>query len=217
MLKTLSTAIVFFLSFVVLSNNAKATTILTGTWTFVPPSDSSLYCHDGDPNTCWYASYNSHQSGNLDWTATLTFAQPVSVDSISTYWSLLTSCRSYQEGGSDQGRWAAAEILYEVKDSDTFNRVPHPYAYERVDEHQNDGESSISWNRTISVDLQDVVALRWAASVASYTNEANAADGSIRFYEASATGTVPEPSTAMLLAIAVVGLLITGFRRWMQK
>jgi hypothetical protein len=209
--------IVFALSFVVLLNSTKASIILSdlpdATWTLSPSSGSSPLCHDTDASTNWYESYNSHESGNIDITATLTFAQPVTVDSISTNWLLLTSCRSFQEGGSDQGRWAVAEVLYKVKDNDTFICASNSNAYERVDEHQNDGESRISWNRTINVNLQNVVALKWLASVASYTNEANAADGSIRFYEASATGTVPEPSTAILLTIGVIGMLVIYLRR----
>jgi hypothetical protein len=183
-------------------------------WEHTGGGSNPEYSHDGDLNTAWTTSYNSHESGNIDLVATITFPEPVHVDSIFTKLSLGASSRSFQAGGSDQGRRVVAEILYETFGSDTFLRVPHPDAYERQEVNQNDGVSTISWDRTITVDLDNVIALRLQASVASYTNEANAADGGANVIELDAFG-VPEPSTLTLTALGVLGLL--GVNHWRRQ
>jgi MYXO-CTERM domain-containing protein len=183
-------------------------------WEHTGGGSNPEFLHDGDPSTAWTSSYNSHSVGNIDLIATLTFPEPFHIDTIYVKMDLKASSRSFQAGGSDQGRRVEAELSYKTFGSADFLRVPHPDAYERHEVNGNDGESTIFWDRTLTIDLDSVEALRLRASVASYTNEANAADGSVSAYEYSTTG-VPEPSSLTLAALGALGLL--GISRWRRQ
>jgi hypothetical protein len=200
-------AVFFFGSLATLrADSIDITKIPGAAWDLAGGGTDPQWSHDGDTTTAWARSYSSHTSGNIDLIATLTFSEPVHVDSITAMVFLRTSSRSFQAGGSDQGRSADIEILYRTSGSSDFLRIPNPDAYERTEVKQQDGESTISWDRTLAVDLDSVDALRWRMSVASYTNGANAADGGVSAYEFSAVG-VPEPSVVIHVALGALGAL----------
>jgi hypothetical protein len=182
--------------------------------TFIGPVDGTQNAIDDDPATSWHTDASAvGTSGNVNYahsnlTIIAKFADPISIQEI----DFKFRTHSETQGTSNQGRAETAQLSYQLSTNPDWQIVwqETPYDFSR---EGDDAQGSHTFDDDIvltNLPLVGVISFKAAILASAYSNFANDIDGhsytSADIFKLGVIG-VPEPTTAVLAAIALVGML----------